>query len=86
MIDGAAKAMTPKQVAERLGVAREKVVAWIVAGELAAFDVSAKRGGRPYYRISPEALEQFQRARAIIPPPRRSRSAPIPAPAVKQFY
>jgi hypothetical protein len=45
-----------------------KVEAWIRAGELRAFNVAARQAGRPRYRISPEALEEFELRRQIMPP------------------
>lgn len=65
---------TPPQIAEDLGVAVEKVTAWIGQGELPAINVANRGSKRPRYRISLEAYEAFKRARAVIqPPPAPSR-------------
>ena len=53
------KWLTPPNIAESLGVDPAKVLVWINSGELEASDVATKRGGRPRWRVSPEALERF---------------------------
>jgi len=58
---------TPEQIAQRYGISPDKVRGWIVRGELAAVNVVARLGGKPRWRISAEALEQFERARAPVP-------------------
>jgi excisionase family DNA binding protein len=55
--------LTPPQVAKYLRVNPATVIAWIRSGELVASNLSRKRGGRPRYRISREALDAFLRAR-----------------------
>ena len=37
--------LTPPEVAELWGIAHDKVLTWIRAGELAAIDASTTRGG-----------------------------------------
>jgi len=59
--------LTPPEVAERLGVAPEKVVAWIRKGELRAINVANRGCVRPRYSISPEALEDFENSRLVVP-------------------
>jgi len=67
--------LTPPQIAEMLGVDPNKVRQWIIAGELAASDVSAKAGGIPRWRVRPADLEAFlsRRAAHAPPPPKRRR-------------
>lgn len=51
------------EVAERLSVSRDHVVSLIQSGDLEAVDVST--GTRPEYRVSPDALDTFERARKV---------------------
>jgi hypothetical protein len=70
--------VTPPQVAEELGVNVQKVGAWIASGELVAFDLAKRTGGKkPRWRISSEALEDFlarrQNKSALVKTPPRRR-------------
>lgn len=60
---------TPPQLAKRYGVTADKVVRWILAGELAALNLATTTIGRPRFKISPEAVEAFERRRAVLSPP-----------------
>jgi excisionase family DNA binding protein len=62
--------LTPPQLAKQLGVSPEKVLTWIRSGELPGVNVAERLTGRPRWRISPEALEQFLKRRESSPPPR----------------
>ena len=79
--------ITPPQYAARLGVAEEKVIAWIKSGELRAFDASTTRGGRPRYLIDESDIEAFEMARQVTPPtPTTRRKKPAtPAGFVRHF-
>lgn len=66
---------TPPEVAKMLRVRSSKITYWIASGELRAFNVTGKPGGRPRWRISEEALEEFKRDRTPHKaPPRRPTS------------
>jgi excisionase family DNA binding protein len=66
--------LTPPQIAALLGIAVEKPLAWIRAGELPACDLSEKQGGRPRWRIDPADLQTFlSRRRNQAPAPRAKR-------------
>jgi excisionase family DNA binding protein len=69
--------ITPPQVARQFAVSVEKVLAWIRNGELRAMNVAQRLGGRPRWRISPAALEEFikRRESAASPPVQKSRSS-----------
>lgn len=71
--------MAPKDVAERYGVKACKVLAWINAGELTAINTATRRGGKPRWKIRPEALAAFEASRSSRPAPaipkRRKRTA-----------
>lgn len=59
--------LTPPQVAARLGVKPESVTAWIRSGALRALNLARPGSIRPRYRISPEALDTFERTRTVVP-------------------
>ena len=57
--------LSPPEVARRLGVSHEKILTWIRYGELAAIEVSTRRGGRPRYRIDIADLAVFEQRRSV---------------------
>lgn len=66
--------LTPPQLARRWGIDLKKVLRWIRAGELHAVNLAGKIGGQPRWRISPEAVQEFELRRAAQPPaPKVSR-------------
>jgi transposase len=68
--------LTPPAIAKRLGVSCEKVIGWLLAGELRGSNLAAKLGGRPRYRVSEADLSDFlERRSASVPPvmPRRRK-------------
>jgi excisionase family DNA binding protein len=57
--------VTPPQLAKELGVEAEKVLRWIKAGELRAVNTATRPNGkRPRWRISRDAIADFERRRA----------------------
>ncbi|APZ91550.1 helix-turn-helix domain-containing protein [Fuerstiella marisgermanici] len=55
---------TVRQVMEKYGVAQHTVLAWIKSGELKAVNVGVTPSRKkPRWRISDEALEEFEKAR-----------------------
>ena len=72
--------LTPPQFAERLGVAVDKIYAWIQTGQLRALNVAQRANGRPRYRIPPDAIAEFEESRStkpLIPNQRRRRRAAV---------
>ena len=72
--------LTLRQVANWLGLKKvDSVLALIHTGQLHAVNVASRAAGRPRWRISPAALDEFlDRRRAVLPekaPPRRKRVA-----------
>ena len=68
--------LTPPQLASQYGVGPEAIIALIKSGELDAIDISPTTSQRPRYRISPQARQSFERARATaagIPTQKRRR-------------
>lgn len=56
--------LTPPAVARLLGVKPSKVIAWVRSEQLRACDLSERRGRRPRWKISPQALEEFLAGRS----------------------
>jgi len=48
------------------GVSADKIIRWILAGELRAIDASTRQGGRPRYLIDVADLADFERRRAVL--------------------
>jgi len=60
-------------------VKRDKVRDWIKSGQLLATNVAKRPDGRPRYRISEEAIQDFEKKRkggASPAPPRKRRKKP----------
>ena len=77
--------LTVNQVAKRLQVDAEVVRGWCRSGALRCVNVG--RGKlKPRYRVTPEALEEFVRARTIGPPPPKPRRRRKRQGDVIQFF
>jgi excisionase family DNA binding protein len=73
-------------ICERFGVSRATVLRWIRVGELLAVNVSRRRDSKkPRWRVSAEALAQFERLRTPTPPPPRASRRKRPG-GVIEFY
>ena len=62
-----------KDLCDRFAVGEHTILGWIKSGELKAVDVSRRLGGRPKWRITPEALAAFEELRTPTPPAPRTR-------------
>jgi hypothetical protein len=62
-----------RDLCERFAVGEHTVLAWIRLGDLRAIDVSRIRGRRPKWRVSAEALAEFEAARTPAPSPPQPR-------------
>ncbi len=71
--------------AAQLYVKPGRVIHWIHTGQLRAIDVSERKGGRPRWRISPEALQEFLAARSNRKPAKATRRRKAPLPLVDFF-
>ena len=79
--------MRVKDIAIKHDVTQHTVIAWIANGELVAVDVSRKKGGKPRWRITPEALAAFEISRMPIPPmPKAKRRSRQRDEGVLDFY
>ncbi len=73
---------TPPRLAKRLGIAEDKVYAWIASGQLLAINMAAHPDGeRARWRISEDAISDFLARRtskpaASTPAKQRRRRAP----------
>lgn len=76
----AAGYLNPPAIAKRFHVKQQIVGEWIRTGELKAVDVSERRGGRPRWRVSQQALDEFLATRSNRKPaatPRRKRQVKL---------
>jgi excisionase family DNA binding protein len=64
-----------REVAARLRVDQHRVLAWIRSGRLRALNVAEGTGKKARWRVTPEALAEFEVARTISPPAKVSRRA-----------
>lgn len=70
---------TPPKLARRWGVSPDKIIFFILTGELRAIDASKNRGDRPRYLIDEADIEAFEAAREVIPavkPAKRVKNVP----------
>ena len=74
-----------REIRERYGVGEHTVLGWIRRGELRAIDVSRKAGGRPKWRVTQVALEEFELLRTRTPTPPRARRWKRPGDVI-EFY
>lgn len=77
--------LSPPQLARRLGVSAEKVIAWIRSGKLRAINVS-DGPKRPRWRIHQVDVELFEAGRAVIPPAPAARPRRRAAGEVIEFF
>lgn len=53
-----------KDLCERYGVGEHTVLNWIHRGELTAINVGRNAGGKPKWRVTPEAVAAFELRRS----------------------
>jgi excisionase family DNA binding protein len=71
---------------ERYSVSEHTVLAWINRGELRAINVGRSLGAKkPRWRVPQAALEAFELARTVTPPPPRMKRRNRP-PEIIEFY
>jgi excisionase family DNA binding protein len=77
---------TVEELTHRFGVTEHTVLIWIRAGELKAINVGRTPDGRkPRWRISDQALAEFEAKRTPTPPVPRTKRRKRPA-GVIEFY
>jgi transposase len=72
-----------KDLQERFAVGEHTVLGWIRRGELRAINVGRKTDGRPKWRITPEALNEFELLRSATPPAKATRRRKQPNDVVE---
>lgn len=75
-----------KDIAERYGVNKHTVLNWIDRGILRAIDVSRVGACRPHYRITNEALTDFENLRSPKPKPVITRRRKATSTSEIRFY
>jgi excisionase family DNA binding protein len=77
--------LTVDDICKRFGgISERTVLGWISSGELKAVNVGRKPGKKkPRWRISQEALDEFERGRSAMPKP---QSAPRRRAEVVDMY
>jgi hypothetical protein len=60
-------------LARRWRISPDKIRAFLAKGELIGVNVAANMSGRPQWRISPEAVQLFEKRRSSAPPPKPAR-------------
>jgi hypothetical protein len=76
--------VTPPKLAKEATVSVEKIIGWLLAGELRGYNFAGQKAKRPRYRIRRSDWEDFlERRRAAVTPssprPRRSRPKHVPS-------
>ncbi|MCA9062831.1 MAG: helix-turn-helix domain-containing protein [Planctomycetaceae bacterium] len=79
--------ISPAELANNWGIGVDKVLNWIRNGHLKAINVASTETGRPRYRITEDAISEFQEARRPVPPPKLPRTRRRkPAGDVIEFF
>jgi hypothetical protein len=76
---------TPKELAERWRTSAESIIALIRAGRLRAFTLSPPGSPKPRWKISPDAIAEYE-ARHAARPPAKAPARRRRDPAVIEFY
>ncbi len=82
------KALTPAQLAEKWQVKTDTVQSLIHSGQLRAFNVGTLGAKKPRWRISPDAIVEFENLRRAGPRPttqRKPRRQSQPSDFVEYF-
>jgi len=74
-----------KDIQERYGVGEHTVLGWIRLGDLRAVNVSRQLGRRPNWRVTEEALQDFELLRSPTTVPKRTRRRRRPTDVI-EFY
>jgi excisionase family DNA binding protein len=78
--------LSVRDLCERYSVCEHTVLTWINRGELRAINVGRRPGAKkPRWRITQSALDAFELARTVAPPPPQTRRRKRPAEVI-EFY
>jgi hypothetical protein len=64
---------TVADLARRWRCSPDKIHGFLRRGELVGVNLAANTSARPQWRITPEAVEAFERRRTSAPPPKQAR-------------
>ena len=79
--------VSPPQLAKMWMCNVSKILGFIRSGELAAINLATCLGGRPRYRITTEAIRDFELRRTVVPPPTQvARRRKQRQPDIIQFF
>ncbi len=81
----AGRYLTPPQIADRLACKPETVIGWIRTGELAAINLARPGCIKPRYRVSPQALADFELRRSVVPRAQPSSARRRHSTAIKRY-
>jgi hypothetical protein len=63
------QAVSPRRYANSRNINVSKVLTWIRSGELRAVNLAVRPEGRPRWKLTPEAIAEFEAKRSSTPPP-----------------
>lgn len=84
----AALYLSPPEIACELGIAHQKVLAWIESGELPAVDISTRRNKRRRFKVRRSDFDAFLANRSAKPRTvahRRKTAAHVAQPGDKRY-
>jgi len=79
------RTFTCPEVAKYLRISPEKCIGFIRSGELKAFNVG-KGKTKPRYRISQQAIDDFEASRLVITQPKTTRRKRRRDPSIIEFF
>jgi hypothetical protein len=78
--------LSPAAVAAELSIRRGTVLSWIHRGELLAVNLAERSTGRPRWKISRVAMDEFLARRQCQPPAPRPPRRRRPPANIIEFY
>jgi excisionase family DNA binding protein len=88
-LNGDKKMLSAPAAARELGTSPRKIRAWIDSGQLPAVNLALDPNGRPRYAIARADLDEFLRARRVVPragPPTTRKLRRRTPGNVKEFF
>jgi transposase len=67
------RGFTTGDLAKRYRVGEDRIRNWIKSGQLKALNTTDTASGRPRYVVTAESVAEFERRRAVTPPPKSQR-------------
>ena len=80
-------ALSPSAYASQIGVNVHAVLNWIRSGELRALNLASRLGRRPRWKLTREAIEEFERKRTNAPAaPKAPRTPKASTTDYKRYF